>query len=212
MKLAYGDTQLEDEDISLIKSPGWLNDKVVSFAMEYFDRDEFGETLPAVAFLSAPVVQLVSLISDPHQLGAILGDLQLEDKETIFLPLNDHDDPLRRGGSHWALLVYHAATWHLVDSMSGGRGLRERALVVAERLSAAFSLSKPDTTVPISPCAQQVNGYDCGVYVIAFTHSIATRLASGEPACFEGVLTLSPEAVSDWRERLEGIIKTLAGA
>lgn len=198
-------------DDAVMCSPGWLNDKVVSFAMEYFGRDEFGARLASAAFLPAPIVQMVSLIDSPAELGLILADLKLGEKGTIFLPLNDHDDPMQRGGSHWALLVYHARTWALYDSITtvGQSTMEDKATWVANRFAAAFGLAAPTAAVSTPKCAQQVNGFDCGVYAVAFAHSIATAIVDSEKVHDQGVATITPGDISQWRDRLYTTITKL---
>ena len=62
---------------TLTRSPEWLNDKLISFALEMFSRRDFASLKNAVVFVPAPVVQLVSLISDPDEVAALLGALAL---------------------------------------------------------------------------------------------------------------------------------------
>ena len=88
--------------------------------------------------------------------------------------------------------------------------MRQRADTVAQRLSAAFGLGKPLVTV--QRCAQQENAYDCGVYVIAFAHAIATAITAAEVPWDTRVTAITPRDAKAWRERLRTAIDELSRA
>eukprot|EP00041_Stephanoeca_diplocostata_P018260 m.380821 g.380821 ORF g.380821 m.380821 type:complete len:226 (+) comp20963_c0_seq3:638-1315(+) len=173
MGLVLGDAQLEREDVKLLSGPYWLNDAVIAFAMEYFTSHQF-RTAADMIFVSPSVVQLVALISDPTDLTNILEGANLSSNKLIFFPLNDHDSPTTRGGTHWSLLVHTKTGFYLLDSIQSSTQMR-KAELIAERLHAAFGLGN-NTKKMVSPvpCPQQPNGYDCGVAAVAFAHAVAT--------------------------------------
>ena len=131
--------------------------------------------------------------------------------QTIILPLSDHDEPETRGGSHWALLVYHRGCgWGLYDPIGAGDVMRRRADTVALRLSKAFRLDPP----PVSSerCARQTNAYDCGVYVVAFAHAVASAVAAGGTPHDAEVDTISANDAKTWRRQLRNAVDELSRA
>jgi hypothetical protein len=135
--------------------------------------------------VSPGTVQLVALlaISGGAELVAeSIRGLYLAEYRFIFLPLNDSDEPLAAGGTHWGLLVYSrdTATYHLFDSAAGSGLLLAAAKRVQHGLSAVVGCRGK---LVVSPCAQQTNGYDCGAFTVRAARRISAQLlAAGAPA------------------------------
>ena len=73
---------------------------------------------------------------DEEDLIDLFGPLKLEQKEIIFMPLNDNTDKFKvMGGSHWALLVYfrNANEFHYFDS--AGEGLIGNVEVIMKKMA-----------------------------------------------------------------------------
>lgn len=136
---------------------------------------------PAVAFW------LMQQDSEDAQLAAT--DLKLREKQLVVCPVNDNaNGGCADGGGHWTLLVAWRSgkegnnnhndggltfkNFRYYDSMCTGK-LSNRSHLNAQKLARILS---GDSTYLLlqSKCAQQVNNYDCGVYVIAFSEIITS--------------------------------------
>jgi len=142
-------------------------------------------------------------VSTPEELGAIFGALAIGSKELVFLPLNDHGDAESRGGSHWSLLVYHAGRgrYTLLDSMPS-IDMQRRAELLATRLRDAFDLgagagAEGLVRVHKGKCPRQQNGFDCGVYAIAFVQQLAVTGFD-----VEALAEITPEWITKLRAEL----------
>ncbi|KAI8908976.1 sentrin-specific protease 8-like protein [Gorgonomyces haynaldii] len=149
--LLYGDVQLYQEDLKLLKPGQWLNDTIIEFYFELIEKqyDRICFVRPAIAYLLKEVPESVPL----------------PESDLYLIPVNDNTGN-RVGGSHWSLLVLdktHNKFYHL-DSMNSNH----RA---AASYWKAFSfLSKGDLMHPSVP--QQQNGSDCGVHISGNSNGI----------------------------------------
>ena len=124
---------------------------------------------------------MISLLSDASELSVLLGPLDLASRDAIFLPINDsRDADAANSGSHWSLLVFErvSQSFTLLDSMPSRETL-PIASIAATRLAAMLGVSTgrmraPRIAVPDVP--RQTNSYDCGVFVISYTHDLAASL------------------------------------
>jgi Ulp1 family protease len=120
---------------------------------------------------------------DVDDLRECLKGLPLE-RNILLLPINNNMFVERPcGGTHWSLLVFdrHLPTSrrfiHLDSSVGSGN------LAVARDTAAALLTLLPDSLetseashiciVNEHACAQQCNGSDCGIYVLAFCEQIS---------------------------------------
>ncbi|KAH9256311.1 hypothetical protein BASA81_005532 [Batrachochytrium salamandrivorans] len=88
----------------------------------------------------------------------------------IIAPINDSDDPVSGGGSHWSLLVvdkHHRTATHY-DSCVGHnlRVARETTRCFEKLLGTSLAFVQP------SNVKQQTNGYDCGVHALMTFHQL----------------------------------------
>lgn len=95
----------------------------------------------------------------------------------LFAVNNNPDVTCAGGGSHWSLLAYSAAgnTFHHYDSMAGSN--RQAAGAVYQ---AAVAAAPPGARFVEERAPQQVNGYDCGVHVLAVAQLLCQRAAGGQ--------------------------------
>ena len=88
--------------------------------------------------------------------------------------------------------------------------MRRRAETVALRLSTAFGLDPPP--VVIERCATQANAHDCGIYVVAFTHAVASAIAAGGTPRDAKVENVSANDAKAWRKQLRIAVDELSRA
>jgi hypothetical protein len=157
---------------------------------------------------------------DLDDLRSCLGHLQLHTKSLVLLPLNNNPLGDRPGGTHWSLLACirqsEGAPFAFAHLDSHAPANMPIAADVASRFwplltacgdspSSASSSTGPFPGVEESPCPQQTNSSDCGV----FTAMFAEQLALGK-APADIVFTSPYTAASAYRQTLTRRIRELA--
>lgn len=180
---SFGDTVLYDSDIAILESPEYLTDNIISLFTEILNEECEG-----VYCIPPSVVQLMKLTDAPN-LEDMFAGLELERYDIILCPVNDSRSATSTlSGQHWSLLCYvrkQATVFH-IDSLN--------AFNAAETKLMCSKLSKLLDKRLVSKnlcCAQQKNGYDCGVYAIFFAKSIVECFKSSgtfEAKCVQNAL------------------------
>ncbi|KAJ3299934.1 SUMO1 sentrin specific peptidase 8 [Borealophlyctis nickersoniae] len=142
------------------------------------------------------MVHLLAHISDPTDLASALPP-GLQEKLAVFIPVNDEQRNVAGGGSHWSLMVYFRPTntFYYYDSLgtlnrdSAKQTMRSLTPLIAGEATSSFFA---DVDTP-----PQTNPFDCGVYVMAITELIASRITS--PALGAASIAEKPGDLSRWR-------------
>eukprot|EP01125_Pyxidicula_operculata_P013770 TRINITY_DN4569_c0_g1_i1.p1 TRINITY_DN4569_c0_g1~~TRINITY_DN4569_c0_g1_i1.p1 ORF type:complete len:214 (+),score=36.38 TRINITY_DN4569_c0_g1_i1:37-678(+) len=203
--LTYQDTTLYVSDLRLICGNNWLNDRVISFYLDYLSDEISNQN---IFFVNPSTVMLMNFTSS-EELQSILSSLELDKKDIVFVPVNDNQDITSAGGSHWSSLVYvnETKTFYALDSYDDSN--HAMTMSVFKKLSGIL----PGTVKYLS-MPKQTNGYDCGMYVLA-----AAKLLSDNPSLFKNdiksmnaVLSekITPKNVKDLRMEIVNIISRLA--
>ncbi|CAI5979071.1 unnamed protein product [Closterium sp. NIES-64] len=101
--------------------------------------------------------------------------------QLIALAVNDNNDPtLAEAGSHWSLLLFIRSRRLFLHFDSAGSHNLEAAKGLAEKLQALLGVTVTDDTFQAASTPQQLNGYDCGVYVLAIAKALC-ETASAAP-------------------------------
>lgn len=206
--LSMGDALLRESDVTTLSGPFWVNDKVIGFYFEYLHQSKFDST-DKLCFISPEVSQFLKLVS-AAEIPVFLEPLNLEEKETILLAVNDASDPDQPGGSHWSLLVFsrQANEFFHLDSSSGLNDYHARQL--AKKLHEYLIKKLPKFSFRFSEVdvLRQSNGYDCGIHLMMHAEE-STRhfLVYGHAL---GLDELKPEAVKAKRSEILGLIDKLA--
>lgn len=200
--LSFHDSVLRDSDLDLLRGPHWLNDSLIGFYFEYlqyciFDgKNEF-------LFMSPEVTQCLKG-SSGAELSIFLDPLDAQDKNFIFLPLNDCEISDRPGGSHWSLLVFSKPELKFYHVDSAGSNFRQARNLVGKL---AFALSPDGCDFEEQDCLKQENWYDCGIHVLFNAEMIAKHCL--EKNYVENCGSLDPRIVSNGRQVILSIIKSL---
>ncbi|CAM0950583.1 unnamed protein product [Alopecurus aequalis] len=176
--LSYGDVVLLRSDLAILRGRHFLNDRIIAFYLAYLSSAFGGNDDDADLLLLPPSIPyLLSNLPDPESVAMVAEPLRLASRRLALLPVNDNPDAsLAEGGSHWTLLVLDATT-----DASRPRFVHHDSLGVvnvpaARCLAAALRplLPEADNGVPLveGPTPMQVNGHDCGVYVVAVARAI----------------------------------------
>lgn len=139
----------ENEGIKL----WWLTDEEINFVYQ-----EIG-SLPEIKLVEPSVVQAIKEGKEIPE--------DLKEAKFVFLPINNSESPESSdSGSHWTLLVYMKNSF-ASHYNSLGSSIPANAKKVVKQL--AKNLERKSIPICACPVAQQTNGSDCGLYVIAFT-------------------------------------------
>ncbi|EEF30121.1 NEDD8-specific protease 1 [Ricinus communis] len=171
--LSYNDVVLRRSDLDILNGPYFLNDRIIEFYFSYLSSSHPSED---IILLSPSVAFWISNCLDTESLKDFLEPLKLPDKKLVMFPVNNNEDVnLAEGGSHWSLLVYERSCNVFVhhDSYSGTN--KRHALQLYKAVARYIGTS--DATahakyMDLNDSPQQVNGYDCGLYVTAIAGAI----------------------------------------
>ncbi|KAI9028589.1 hypothetical protein DFJ74DRAFT_494723 [Hyaloraphidium curvatum] len=200
--LEYGDVVLRKADLHTLEDrQTFLTDTVIEYAMERLELE--GTTSRnrswRVKLLRPSMVHLLAHSSiDSTDVASLLGLTLLgansdATDQAIFLPCNDQSRNAV-GGTHWSLLVLHERcrdgahefVYRYYDSMNSYN--EPSAQRVRNRLSSALASTSTDSDTLVMlrkasfasmVCPQQANGFDCGIFLVAFVQELVGRIAHG---------------------------------
>ncbi|KAI8930388.1 hypothetical protein BC831DRAFT_440348, partial [Entophlyctis helioformis] len=219
--LRYGDAQVNSHDMETIQPGEWVGDAIIEFYYEYLAEAVFPNNKRSILFLQPAVAHLIGNVQDASFLaGALPPDIK--DKPLIFAPINDSAGD-GGGGSHWSLLVFFRPTnsFYYYDSMGAANLSHAHRTMKAlfAIVSGSESSSLPILTRIDTP--MQVNGYDCGVYVMAITHLLCTRIIDrgldlaekpGDLSAWRLSHSIPPDFITKKRKDIRELILKLASA
>jgi sentrin-specific protease 8 len=215
--LDYYDSLLRESDVKLLQEACWLNDSVIGFAFEYFERELFKDYGADVTFVSPQVTQCVKLMS-ADEARLMLEPIGIQNKKFVFFAVNDNSSAATIGGSHWSLLMFSKvdqACYHY-DSMHGGNfEAGKRVYNFVKILTKSPHLRYIEAKTP-----QQQNCCDCGIYLICITEFLcrerlcpppASSTSNAAAANFTLEKSVTPQAVAEKRHDLKKLIESLRG-
>lgn len=150
-------------------------------------KDATTATVNPILFMNPSAAWMVSMIDNPEELEMCLDQLSLSQRDLLFIPVNDAQDPeLVGGGSHWSLLMFHRASnaFFYMDSIVSSSNNRSFALSYARNLHPTLHVENTTgySFVDVKSSTQS-NGYDCGLYLIsnaevAYNWALSRELSS----------------------------------
>mmetsp|Transcript_27528 Transcript_27528/g.46078 ORF Transcript_27528/g.46078 Transcript_27528/m.46078 type:complete len:233 (+) Transcript_27528:446-1144(+) len=176
-KLSYHDVLLRSEDIDLLRGPHWLNDQVIAFYFEYLTREKYRSAPDGPVFVNGATSFLLAN-SSAADVEETVAALQLAERPLILFAVNNNPwVDVAEGGSHWSLLVSWKNRMCHCDSAGGTNraAAQQLALKLAPHLSAHGATPMLEARTP-----QQVNGYDCGMHLLANAQAVALHTSSPE--------------------------------
>lgn len=161
------------------------------------------------------VVALLNYEEDPE---IIFYGLDLQQFEYILIPINDNNDKMNAsGGNHWSLLTYlfKEDIYIYYDSIKKKSNNIENAKNIAKKLR---GLIKEDSNSKVlenflinSETPQQNNGYDCGVFVLAYTETLIGFIEKKESILNSKKMgqIITKEYIEDLRVKIKELIESL---
>ncbi|XP_057956129.1 NEDD8-specific protease 1 [Malania oleifera] len=214
--LSYNDVVLRRSDLDILSGPYFLNDRIIEF---YFSHLTFCHSSDDILFVPPSISFWIMNCPDSGSLKDFLAPLNLSSKKLVIFPVNDNDDVTEaEGGTHWSLLAFGRDASKFVhhDSYRGCNNRHARKLyeTVARFMGTSNSASYDGyLDCPESP--QQVNSYDCGLYVTAIARVICCWYRSDESKDASGLWfsvmkeQVTPSTVAEMRREILGLIKGL---
>lgn len=185
---AFDSVVLYQHDLDSLGPCSWITDSVLEFWLEYITKDtEIGYLGPSIVHLIRDSSQKIPIeFLDAHALQS----------KVLLVPINDHQGE-DSGGSHWSLAVYLGEKWLYYDSLPCNKNTllaKRTCKKVNEYLSGPLDFTQIDIN-------QQLNNYDCGLYVILISECISRNEI--------------PRAINfdsnDCRQRIINLIKQVSG-
>lgn len=169
---SFNDADIYVRDLRLFQSRQWLNDACINVCLRLIEENQrlFGQSPEAgrkILLLDPAVASFLRLqCSEPDEFQEFFVGNALGEKLFVCVPVNDNQS-FESSSSHWSLLIMYTPThefWHF-DSHGGHNN--ESARAFAQILCSCFAPGITDRLKFSSvACAQQRNGYDCGIYTL----------------------------------------------
>jgi len=202
--VTYQDVSLYNSDLELLNGFNWLNDNIIAFYYEYLANETF-KNKSELLFLTPSAVFMVSCITNSSELATALEPLDFKKRKYIFIPINNSSNATKMGGSHWSLVVYHKEgnQFNYYDSY-GNFNLSTAVHIVNKIAPTLLGLTADHSKITVQITPQQVNGYDCGLYVLCITEALAHKFV--EPEAPIMLTTITPSLVTEKRKKILDMI------
>lgn len=215
--LSYNDVVLRKSDLDILSGPYYLNDRIIEFYFSYLSSYH-----PSKDILLAPpsIAFWIMNCPDSNSLDDFLRPLDLFNKKLVIFPVNDNDDVSKaEGGNHWSLLAFYRESNTFIHHDSN-RGMNKHHAKRLYKAVARFTSNDSNSTsepgyVECMESPQQVNGYDCGLYVTAIARSICSWYAQRKEVDGDGgwfcavVEEVTPCSVANMRSEILELIRSL---
>ena len=209
--LNWNDSLLYDFDLEILNDKnGWLNDRLIGFAYEYFEKEKFKKT-ESFLFVNPSTVQYLKLCTSIEEADiCFLTPLELNEKEFVFFPITNNQNIETAGGSHWSLIVYDKKNSCFIHLDSIGSNI-DVARVFYKKYKNHFKASNFIENLANFP--KQSNSCDCGLYVLNGTEAIVNHINSNQNQLYLSNLNfdlLTPRYIQESRKTYTSLIISLA--
>ncbi|XP_033127300.1 sentrin-specific protease 8-like [Anneissia japonica] len=203
--LSYHDSLLRQSDLSLLQLGQWLNDNVLGFVFEYFEKEKFFNFANKATFVSPQVTQFIKFAGD-DELGVFLSPLELKTKELVFSFINDNQTR-SAGGTHWSFMLFHRRLhkFQHYDSLHNMNASVARK--ISEKLLPYLGVNERTTFVN-EKCPQQQNYYDCGLFAVSVAEYLCQVHLLNEKQSLKSIVT--QDSVTKKRDEIRSLIITLS--
>ena len=104
--LDYHDAVLYESDLALLRPGGWLNDRVINFALRYYEHEGEPKISENVLFMDPAVVSFLRIqCEDEDDYNSLARGSKLDHRRLIILPCSDSLD-FETPSTHWSVVIY----------------------------------------------------------------------------------------------------------
>lgn len=174
-KLSYESVILDSEDLRILDSGQWFNDKLLTFIGEFLmnNTTNFEAEKRMIHVFTPPETEMIRHSGSEEEVEMYFGMLEVSKVPDIAFILNNNQDVTRvNGGSHWSLLVFDRKTDHFYHFDSSNGHNQEIAKNLAEKSRKLVGQNQKSSVID-EMCLQQTNSSDCGLYVANFLAELA---------------------------------------
>lgn len=203
--LSYHDSVLHESDLRILQSSDWLNDEIIAFYFEYLEKEVYPDK--GMLLVSPQVTQCMKQVQK-EELKIFLDPIVKPSHDYIFFALNDSNSVDQPGGTHWSLLIYNRRNdeYFHADSYQGTNSQEAQKLAI--NLHSYFNpsdVNQPPFVKQVKT-AQQSNGHDCGLHLLA-NLEVAIRALQARVSIDE--LHINQELIKSKRASILSLIYTL---
>jgi len=173
--VVYDNIGLTKNDVSNFDEGCYVNDLNISFYFRYIHNKNI-QYEDKFCLLDPAMSQTLYYEDDIECLKMCLECLKLNEKQYIFLPVNDNTDKFKQGGgSHWALLVYQKENnvFFYLDSMGS---YIKTATKICKTMLKILDIKIELNIVKLSNAKLQENYCDCGVFLLSYAEFMLEKL------------------------------------
>ena len=187
--ISCGGANLSQADIESLENGGLVTDEIIQFFMQALLEYVKSQTDDRINVVGPSVAYLIQTEYDKRVIESTKKGINLKDYDWVIYPINDKDDPDKGdGGTHWSLIVYNKKenVYLYFDPLKGMNIKYAKALHL--NLIDANSYGSIDNKGRICHyvpplvevnCQKQANGYDCGIFIMAFMATIMKNIVEG---------------------------------
>ena len=187
--ISCGGANLNQADMESLEDKRYVTDEIILFFMEAILEYMKSQTSDKISVVGPSVAHLMQKHYDKREIDDQKKGMKLNEHDWVIFPINDKDDPDKGdGGTHWSLIVYNRKdnVYLYFDPIKGMNVKHARALHL--NLLDSNSYQSYDNNGRISHylpplvemnCQRQANGYDCGIFIMAFMATIMENIVSG---------------------------------
>uniref|UniRef100_A0A0B6YRL6 Ubiquitin-like protease family profile domain-containing protein n=1 Tax=Arion vulgaris TaxID=1028688 RepID=A0A0B6YRL6_9EUPU len=205
--LSFGGSFLRKSDLDLLTSPNRINDRLIGFCFEYFEREQFNHSADRIALVSPSVAQFV-IFASVEDLLVLLEPLHLPIKQYIFVPVSNNFDAQHVGKAQWSLLVYVRSKQEF-QHYDAHRGTNQSwAKKLVDKLQPFVQAPRSKLQFVEMDFPQQETISDSGVYVIALVEHLIKEFCE----CFSVSVNevVNQEIVQHKRKQIQDLIQELS--
>ncbi|KAK2953482.1 putative Sentrin-specific protease 8 [Blattamonas nauphoetae] len=227
--LTYEYTTIYQDACDSLTNRSCLTDPILEFSIQ-FAIDQLPDALKQqVSFIWPSLLFLLDGSVDEETSNSQLDSNNLKSFRLILFPMCLPEENDQTSGDHWSLLLF-CKDQFIFDSTvpfapakspsfpcfchldSVGRSHAAIASRVSKRLSAYFSGKDDSYPLYSLEVPQQTNGYDCGVYTIAFSEAILDAFRNRTNPTKATFSKITPTSITQKRTQILDLINSLSEA